>query len=100
MATFGLADEADLEVSVIGLRLDSEHEDACCVTIELLTPAAEAKRAEIERDFIALAKKGVSKGSKPDHVRCAPLPRNFKGVVKLPELKEEWIQLAEPMRST
>lgn len=55
------------------------------MTIELLTPAAEAKRAEIERDFIALAKKGVSKGSKPDHVRCAPLPRNFKGVVKLPE---------------
>jgi hypothetical protein len=23
-------------------------------------------------------------------VRVAPLPRNFKGVVKLPDLKDEW----------
>ena len=37
-----------------------------------------------ERDFLKLAKKGVSKGAKPDYVRLAPLPRNFKGVVKLP----------------
>ena len=34
-------------------------------------------------------KRKVSKGAKPDHVRLAPLPRNFKGVVKLPDLRDE-----------
>ena len=77
------------QVSVIGMRVESEHEDACCVTIELSGEAA-AKGAQVERDFLKLAKKGVSKGAKPDHVRLASLPRNFKGVVKLPDLKEAW----------
>ena len=48
------------------------------------------KQEEIEKSFLKLAKKGVSKGAKPDHLRVSPLPRNFKGVVKLPDLKEEW----------
>ena len=74
------------------MRIESEHEDACCVTVEL-SGAATSQRAEIERDLLARAKTGVSKGAKPDHVRVAPLPRNFKGVVKLPDLKEEWAQL-------
>ena len=46
-------------------------------------------------NFVSRAKKigAVSKGAKPDHVRLAPLPRNFKGVVKVPDLKEEWQKL-------
>ena len=96
---FGLPME-QVEVAVIGLRLDSEHEDSCCVTIELSGDAA-GKSDEVARDFLELARKGVSKGAKPDRVRLAALPRNFKGVVKLPDLKEEWakersVSSAEP----
>ena len=81
--------------------MGSEHEDACCVTVELLTPAAHSLRDTIESTMVTLCRKGggkgagkgtVSKGSMPDHVRCAPLPRNFKGTVKLPELKEAFIK--------
>ena len=92
-STFGVA-EGEVEVAVVGLRVESEHEDDCCVTLELSGAAAEqAKAAEIEAGFLAAAKAskgGVSKGAKPDHVRLAPLPRNFKGAIKLPDLKEEW----------
>jgi len=87
-SSFSLAPE-QVEVAVIGLRIDSEHEDSCCVTIEL-TGAAQTKEAEVLASFLKNAKKGVSKGAKPDRVRFAPLPRNFKGAVKLPDLKDEW----------
>ena len=90
---FGLKSEL-VEVSVIGMRVKSEHEDECCVTIELSGEAA-SKSAAVERDFLKLAKTGVSKGAKPDHVRLGALPRNFKGVVKLPDLKEEWAKLLQ-----
>jgi len=90
--SYGLAEGA-VDVSVVGMRVDSEHEDSCCATVELLTPEATAKQAEIEKTFLTLAKKGVSKGAKPDHVRIAPLPRNFKGTVKVPDLKEEWAKV-------
>jgi len=86
--TYGIPAECT-EVAVIGMRVESEHEDACCATVEL-TGEGLKKQEEIEKSFLKLAKKGVSKGAKPDHLRVSPLPRNFKGVVKLPDLKEEW----------
>jgi len=86
---YGIAADA-VAVAVVGMRLKSEHEDECCVTIELSTPEAQAKQQEIEHTFLQAAKKSVSKGSKPDHVRVAELPRNFKGAVKLPDLKASW----------
>ena len=52
-----------------------------------------AWQSTIQESFLKLAKKGVSKGSKPDHVRFAPLPRNFKGIVLIPTLKEEWTKV-------
>ena len=94
VSSFRLPPE-QVEVAVIGLRVESEHEDACCVTIELSGEALE-RRAEVEENFLVRAKKGVSKGAKPDHVRFAPLPRNFKGVVKVPDLKEEWTKILLP----
>mmetsp|Transcript_81283 Transcript_81283/g.161624 ORF Transcript_81283/g.161624 Transcript_81283/m.161624 type:complete len:279 (-) Transcript_81283:9-845(-) len=87
--SYGINEES-FEVAVVGMRVASEHEDSCCVTIELVNDAAISKRSEIEATFLEKAKKGVSKGSKPDLVRFGPLPRNFKGSVKLPDLKEEW----------
>jgi len=91
---YGLPEEA-VAVAVVGLRITSEHEDECCVTIELNTPEAKAKSAEIESTFLKHAKKGVSKGAKPDRVRVAPLPRNFKGAVLVPDLKKVWAELAK-----
>uniref|UniRef100_A0A7S0J1F4 AMP-binding enzyme C-terminal domain-containing protein n=1 Tax=Calcidiscus leptoporus TaxID=127549 RepID=A0A7S0J1F4_9EUKA len=88
-AEYGLAAEG-VAVAVVGLRLRSEHEDECCVTIELGTPEAQAKRAEIEQTFLGQAKKRVSKGAKPDRLRIAKLPRNFKGAIQLPDLKAAW----------
>jgi acyl-CoA synthetase (AMP-forming)/AMP-acid ligase II len=74
-------------LAVVGLRLVSEHEDSCCVTIEL-KPEAEGRREELVRSFRETAKKTVSKGSKPDFVRFAPIPLNFKGAILVPELKK------------
>ena len=96
-AQYGLAD-GDVDVAVIGMRIDSEHEDACCVSIELLSPAAEARRVEIQATFLEHARRGVSKGAKPDRVRFGSLPRNFKGVIKLPDLKEEWAKEVKKLK--
>ena len=63
--------------------------------LQLVTDEAKAKQAEMEASFLKDSKKSVSKGAKPDRVRFAPLPRNFKGAIKLPDLKDEWKALAK-----
>jgi acyl-CoA synthetase (AMP-forming)/AMP-acid ligase II len=77
------------QLAVVGLRLQSEHEDSCCVTIELKDEAAGAE-SRLEDDFIKKAA-AVSKGARPDYVRFAPIPRNFKGAILYPELKKDWL---------
>ena len=84
---YGLEPDA-FDLAVVGLKLTSEHEDDCCVTVELCTPGAEAKRAEIERAFLSDAKGSVSKGARPDRLRFATIPRNFKGAILVPDLKK------------
>jgi acyl-CoA synthetase (AMP-forming)/AMP-acid ligase II len=79
------------QLAVVGLKVGSEHEDSCCVTIELSKSAADEERL-LESSFIEEAQKGVSKGCRPDYVRLAPIPRNFKGAVLNNELKQEFIQ--------
>ena len=81
-------DNHDFELAVIGLRLQSEHEDECCVTIDLLSETARARASEIKRQFLRDAGAAVSKGSKPDHLRIAAIPKNFKGAILVPELKK------------
>ena len=95
-------DPAEVEVAVVGLRLDSEHEDTCCATVELRGGAAAAALADEQQaaaDFLASAKKAVgagdiSKGSKPDRVRFAPIPKNFKGAVLTPDMVKAWKELS------
>ena len=84
---YALADDA-FDLAVVGLRLSSEHDDDCCVTIELTGPDAAARAQEIERTFVAEARGSVSKGAKPDRLRIAKIPRNFKGAILVPELKQ------------
>ena len=77
------------QLAVVGLRLKSEHEDSCCVTIELGEEAADIE-SELKTDFIAKASGIVSKGARPDNVRFGPIPRNFKGAILYSQLQKDF----------
>jgi len=81
----------DLQLAVVGIRLESEHEDSCCVTIELSNDISENIRQRLESNFLKDAGGSVSKGAKPDHIRFAKIPRNFKGAITYPQLKQDFI---------
>jgi acyl-CoA synthetase (AMP-forming)/AMP-acid ligase II len=85
---FGLKAE-QFKLAVIGLRVESEHEDSCCVTIEL-SPEAVAKQVELEAGFVNKARARVRKGFWPDYLRFAEIPSSFKGLVLFPELRREY----------
>ncbi len=78
------------ELAVVGIRLESEHEDSCCVTIELLDDPNGAIRQQLGSNFLEQARKSVSKGAKPDRLRFARIPRNFKGTILYPQLKRDF----------
>lgn len=78
------------QLAVIGLRLESEHEDSCCVTIELDQEVRHVA-PQLEANFFKRAAKIVSKGSRPDYLRLAPIPRNFKGAIQYPQLKQDFM---------
>ena len=78
------------KVAVVGLRLESEHEDSCCVTIELSREVADIK-PQLEAHFIEEASKGASKGARPDFLRFAQIPLSFKGAILYPELKQDFL---------
>lgn len=86
--------EGAFDLAVVGLRLESEHEDTCCVTIDdsLLDPGI---RREIEATFIEEASIVVSRGARPQRLRFGPIPHNFKGGVKIKDLKEAWMDKIE-----
>lgn len=78
-----------LDIAVVGLKVDSDHEDACCVTIEICNDCNN-KAIEIQKTFKSEALKHVSKGAKPDYVHFAKIPRNFKGAIQIKELTAEF----------
>jgi acyl-CoA synthetase (AMP-forming)/AMP-acid ligase II len=77
------------KLAVVGICSETEHEDNCCVTIELTREAA-SMQSTLEEQFIARASRRVSKGSRPDYVRFAKIPVSFKGAVLFPQLKNEF----------
>ncbi|MFC1931075.1 AMP-binding protein [Chloroflexota bacterium] len=77
------------KLAVIGLRVGSEHEDSCCVTIELVGEVTDMQ-PELEANFIHRARERAPKGCWPDFVRFAKIPMNFKGAVLIPELKVDF----------
>lgn len=79
------------KLAVVGLRVESEHEDSCCVTIELSGEIAD-KRHELEADFKNRAREKLPKGFRPDFVRFAKIPTSFKGLALTPELRQEHIK--------
>ena len=60
---YGLS-ASDVLVAVCGLRVKSEHEDECCVMIELVGEAAKSQMEEISSGFLQLAKIKATKGAK------------------------------------
>eukprot|EP00927_Polykrikos_kofoidii_P050450 TRINITY_DN44366_c0_g1_i1.p1 TRINITY_DN44366_c0_g1~~TRINITY_DN44366_c0_g1_i1.p1 ORF type:complete len:621 (-),score=96.03 TRINITY_DN44366_c0_g1_i1:96-1958(-) len=85
--TYTLPHDA-FDIAVVGLRLSSEHEDDCIATIELISPQAQAQRTKIETTFMTQCK-GLKKSNKPDHIRFATIPRNFKGACEVKVLKKD-----------
>ena len=82
---------SSFNVAVCGLRVKSEHEDECCVMIELLTEQSKAAQDIIESTFLAAARLVVSKGSKPDRMAVGAIPVLLsKGIVSVPELVAYW----------
>jgi hypothetical protein len=61
-----LAAPGSFSLAVCGIRVKSEHEDECCVMIELLSEEAKSSGIEqqIMESFINRAKKSVTKGAK------------------------------------
>jgi acyl-CoA synthetase (AMP-forming)/AMP-acid ligase II len=81
----------DFDLAVAGLRLVSEHEDSCCVTVELKSERARECADEIRRTFLPEARHSVSKGAKPDFLRFGEVFRTFKGTIRLAEIKRAWM---------
>ena len=78
------------QLAVVGIRLESEHEDSCCVTIELSKEAPYAAEAELRANFLTKAAAGVSRGARPEHLRFGIIPRSFKGAILYPQLKQDY----------
>ena len=76
-------------LAVVGLRVESEHEDSCCVTIELSREVADMK-PQLEASFLEKARNRVAKYARPDYIRFARIPVSFKGAVLFPELKQDF----------
>lgn len=79
-------------LAVVGLRINSEHEDSCCVTLELVGATAREMRATIAVSFIEKARACVPKRAKPDYLRFSKIPRTFKGSILVSELKKEYLE--------
>ncbi len=93
-ARYGLPKGA-FALAAVGLRVSSEHDDDCLVTVELLDGGGEGKREDILATFVPEAKAQVSKGAKPSRLRLGAVPRNFKGDVQWRELEAAWKKAIE-----
>lgn len=77
------------QLAVTSLRVESEHEDSCCVTIQLGKDSTDVE-AQLKADFIEKASENVSNGARPDYLRIAAIPRNFKGGILYTQLKQDF----------
>ncbi|MDP7288381.1 MAG: class I adenylate-forming enzyme family protein [Phycisphaerae bacterium] len=84
-------DTVNFDIAVVGLRLDSEHEDTCCVTLEMKESVPQTVQDAIAATFVDKARGNVSKSAKPDRLLLAPVLRNFKGAILVGELKKQFL---------
>ena len=74
------------DLAVVGHKLGSEHEDACCVLLELKTGMDKDPEVYVQ-ELMREAPKKVSKGAKPDRIALGSVPRNFKGATVRPDVR-------------
>ena len=80
-------------MAICGVKINSEHEDECCVLVELITQEAINISQELESTFLNYSQtKGVlSKGARPDHFALGKIPIiASKGVVDVAALISYW----------
>ncbi|RYH13937.1 hypothetical protein EON65_34460 [archaeon] len=85
--------ESAFKLAVCGVKLHSEHEDSCCVMVQVLDGAVftQNKVSRVEENFVAEAKNKVSKGAKPDYIALGEIPVVLsKGVINIPEMILYW----------
>ncbi|CBZ50224.1 conserved hypothetical protein [Neospora caninum Liverpool] len=105
--------ETHISVATVGMKLNSEHEDSCCVTVELTQgkrglgdqenteqgekeqgneeDAWKALVSDIQENFLSRVRTDSSllpKSSLPDVLRIGTIPRNFKGLPDSAALKK------------
>ena len=81
------------KLAVCGAKLHSEHEDSCCVMVQVLDDATFSadQVSAVEASFVSEAKKKVSKGAKPDYVAFGEIPVvQSKGAVSYTHLAAYW----------
>ena len=78
--------DSEFDLAVIGLKLSSEHEDSCCVMLEVQTERIDAVE-RLREAFLATSRELASKGARPDRVVFGKLPRNFKGAIDVRALR-------------
>jgi len=74
-------DTEDIDVAVVGLKVDSEHEDSCCATVARKSRAAETKLPRRADGLKKWLNQNVSKAATVDYLRYGEIPRSFKGAV-------------------
>jgi len=92
--------ESAVSLAVCGIREKSEHDDECCVMLELLTEEAEERRVDIEVSFLPhfRANGAVSKGSKPDRFAINKIPVvATKHVVDVAAMVKFWRQKSKSL---
>ena len=82
----------DFDIAVVGLKRTSEHEDDCCVTVELKTPKGQGSRDDLEGRLIDVCREELSKAKVPDVIRFGPIPRNFKGALLAMDLERDFLK--------
>ena len=85
---------SDIDVAVVALKVSSEHEDDCCVTIEFKTRDSKAREDEILGQLKLLCTEAGSSVPRVDWVRSGRIPRNFKGALLVGELEanfQDWL---------
>jgi acyl-CoA synthetase (AMP-forming)/AMP-acid ligase II len=86
---FGLKPD-EFDAAVVGLKRGSEHEDDCCVTVELKSHRARSRRGDLEEGLTARCAKELPKAMVPDVLRFGEIPRNFKGALQGAVLEREY----------
>ena len=88
-AHYGLTPE-DFDLAVVGLKVQSEHEDACCLTLEIKSPQAKKALGVKPEVLKHMMNQAISKSARVDHLRFGTIPRNFKGAILVKQLAGEF----------